>query len=267
MTTQIEKANTFRTLHEQGTFILANFWDAGSAVLLEGLGFQALASTSAGFAQALGRLDGQVTLEETLAHCAAVAACTQAPISVDFENGFADQPDAAARNLLRLAETGVVGASIEDYAPTGIYGATLAAERVQACAEAVGGLDFPFTLTARAENLIRGVQDLDDTIARLQSFEAAGADVLYAPGLASTEQIQAVLDAVSKPINVLFAFMPDTPLATYTELGVRRISLGGALANHAIGATLNAANQMLEAGEFTWVMDAAPGKLIKQLLG
>jgi len=267
MTTQLEKARTFRSLHESGTFILANFWDAGSAVMLERLGFQALASTSAGYAQTLGRLDGQISLEDVLGHCAQVANATQAPISVDFENGFADEPAAAAQNLLRLAATGVVGASIEDYASSGIYDPTLAVERIQACAEAVAGLDFPFTLTARAENLIRGVQDLDDTIARLQTFEAAGADVLYAPGLSSSEQIQAVLGAVSAPINVLFVFMPDTPLATYAELGVRRISLGGALANHAIGATLNAASQMLEGGEFTWVMDAAPGKIIRQLLG
>jgi len=161
----------------------------------------------------------------------------------------------------------VVGASIEDFDGTEIYDRSLAVERIQAGAEAVAALDFPFTLTARAENLIRGVQDLEDTLGRLRAYEAAGADVLYAPGLASVEAIQALLDSVSKPINVLFAFMPDTTLDTYAELGVRRISLGGALANHAIGATLRAASQMLDAGEFTWAMDAAPGSVIRQLLG
>jgi 2-methylisocitrate lyase-like PEP mutase family enzyme len=267
MTTQKEKAQTFAALHDHGTFIMPNFWDAGSARLLEKLGFAAIASTSAGLAQALGRVDGQVSLEEKLTHCKAVANVTAAPISVDFENGFADEPAAAAENLLRVAATGVVGASIEDYSGTEIYDQGLAVERIEACAEAVATLDYPFMLTARAENLLRGVQDLDDTIARLMAYEAAGADVLYAPGLASTEQVQVVLEAVNKPINVLFAFMPATTYAEYTELGVRRISIGGALANHAIGATLSAASQMLETGEFNWVLDAAPGKVIKQLLG
>lgn len=267
MISQAEKGAAFKTLHAEGTFVMPNFWDVGSAVLLQRLGFQALATTSAGFAQSIGRLDGQISLAEKLAHCAATAAATDVPISADFENGFADAPAETAANLLRVAEAGVVGASIEDYSGSEIYPAELAVERIQACAEAVAALDFPFTLTARAENLIRGVQDLDDTIKRLVAFADAGADVVYAPGLASTEQIQAVLDAVNKPINVLFAFMPDTTLTEYAELGVRRISLGGALANHAIGATLTAANQMLELGEFTWVMQAAPGKVIKQLLG
>ena len=270
MTTQQQKAQAFAALHNDGTFIMPNFWDVGSAVLLEKLGFTALATTSAGLAQALGRVDGQVSLEEKLTHCSDVANKTSAPISADFENGFADEPDATAANLLRVAATGVVGASIEDFSGTEIYDQGLAVERIAACAEAVATLDYPFMLTARAENLLRSprsVQDLDDTIARLVAFEAAGADVLYAPGLASSEQIQAVLDAVSKPINVLFAFMPDTTFAEYAELGVRRISIGGALANHAFGATLSAANQMLESGEFSWILDAAPGRIIKQLLG
>ncbi|MEZ5559181.1 MAG: isocitrate lyase/phosphoenolpyruvate mutase family protein [Pseudomonadales bacterium] len=267
MASQYEKARNFVDLHAAGTFIIANFWDAGSAVLLERLGFKALATTSAGFAQALGRLDGQVTLDEKLAHCAQAAAVTQVPISVDFENGFADAPDRVAANLIRLAGTGVVGASIEDYCPSGIYERGLAAERIAACAEAARTLDFPFTLTARAENLIRGVQDLDDTIERLLAYEAAGADVLYAPGLASRDQTQAVLQAVTRPVNVLGAVMPDLTLADYAALGVRRVSLGGALANHAIGATLRASRSLLDSGDFSWVKEGASGRVIRDLLG
>jgi 2-methylisocitrate lyase-like PEP mutase family enzyme len=264
--TVIGKAQAFARLHEGGTFVLANFWDTGSAVLLDRLGFPALATTSAGFAQSLGRLDGQVTLEEKLTHCEACAALTRAPISVDFENGFADTPETVARNLMRLAETGVVGASIEDFSGADLYDINLAKERIIACSEAVRSLDFPFTLTARAENLIRGVLDLDDTITRLQAYEAAGADVLYAPGLASIEQVRRVLAAVNKPINVLSSFMPGTTLADYTELGVRRISLGGALANYATGATLRAGRAMLERGEFSWVTDGARRTDLNQLL-
>lgn len=264
--TVTDKAQAFARLHAEGTFVLANFWDTGSAVLLDRLGLPALATTSAGFAQSLGRLDGHVTLEEKLTHCETCAGLTRAPISVDFEQGFADTPEAVARNLMRLAETGVVGASIEDFSGTGLYDINLAKDRIIACSEAVRSLDFPFTLTARAENLIRGVLDLDDTITRLQAYQAAGADVLYAPGLASIEQIRRVLAAVDKPINVLCSFMPDTTLADYTELGVRRISLGGALANHATGATLRAGRAMLERGEFSWVTNAASRIDINQLL-
>jgi 2-methylisocitrate lyase-like PEP mutase family enzyme len=266
MINQMEKAQTFQHLHSAGTFIMPNFWDPGSALMLQRLGFEALASTSAGFAQTLGRTDGHVSLDEMLAHCTQVAGITSAPVSADFENGFADDPQSTAENVLRVAATGVVGASIEDFSGTSIYDHGLAVERIAACAEAVATLDFPFTLTARSENLIRGVQDLDDTIARLVAYESAGADVLYAPGLASAEQIQAVLEAVTKPVNVLFVFMPDKPLSEYIELGVRRISVGGALANHAIGATLGAVDQMLEAGDFSWAMNAAPAKVINQLL-
>ena len=266
-TTQQTKAENFRQLHDDGCFVIPNFWDPGSAVILERLGFQALATTSAGFAESLGKLDGQVTLEEKLAHTMACAEVTTAPISVDFENGFAHAPEEAATNLERLAETGVVGASIEDWSGTEIYEHTHAVERIAACVEAARSLPFPFTLTARAENLLHGVQDLDDTIARLKAFESAGADVLYAPGLASKDHIEAVLEAVERPINVLFAFMPDTNLSEFAEIGVRRVSLGGALALHAIGATLRAANRILEDGDFTWLFDAAPPKVVKDLLG
>lgn len=264
--TQLEKGAQFAALHEAGTFILPNFWDRGSAVILESLGFVALASTSAGFANAIGKLDGEVTLEEKLAHLSEVCAVTNLPISADFEHGFADEPEACAHNLLRAAQTGIVGASIEDWSRSHLYDINLASDRIAACAEQVARLDFPFTLTARVENLLRGVGDFDETLKRLQAYEAAGADVLYAPGLASQEQIQAVQAVVSKPINVLFAFMPDMNFSEYDELGVRRISLGSGLANHAIGATLQAANQMLEQGDFTWLLDAAPGATITSLL-
>ena len=263
---QSDKGRIFAELHQQGTFIMPNFWDVGSAVMLERLGFKALASTSAGFANAIGKLDSEVTLEEKLAHLAEVSAATSIPISADFEHGFADDPKSCAEHLIRAAEAGVVGASIEDWSRTKLYETSFAAERIAACAEAIQQLDFPFTLTARAENLLRGVGTLDDTLERLTAYEKAGADVLYAPGLASAEQIQTVLDTVSKPINVLFAFLPDMNFAEYDELGVRRISLGSGLANHAIGATLRAASQMLEQGDFTWLLDAAPGATITSLL-
>ncbi len=266
MTTQADKGKIFADLHVKGTFLIPNFWDIGSARILEGLGFQALASTSAGCAQALGKLDGRLEIEEKLAHLSHVCAATSAPVSADLEHGFADAPQACAQNLLRAVEAGVVGASIEDWSREEIYDLSHATERIAACAEAVQALDFPFTLTARAETLLRRTGDFDETLARLSAYEAAGADVLYAPGIASTEQIIQILDTVSKPINVLFAYMPDMNFVDYAELGVRRISLGSTLANHAIAATLQAANQMLEQGDFTWSLDAAPNSVINTLL-
>ena len=266
MSNQHSKAEAFQALHNDGTFIMPNFWDVGSARILEGLGFQALASTSAGFALGQGKLDGSVTLEQKLEHLTSVCAATRLPVSADFEHGFADSPRACADNLLRAAETGIVGASIEDWSRTDLYDIHAATDRIAACAEAVASLNFAFTLTARADNLLRQVGNFDDILERLIAYERAGADVLYAPGLASIEQIKTVLDTVSKPINVLFAFMPDVNFSEYDELGVRRISLGGALANRVVGATLQAANQMLEQGDFTWSMDAPPGAIVKALL-
>jgi len=264
---QLDKAEAFKALHETGTFVMPNFWDIGSAVMLEKLGFQATASTSAGFAQAIGRLDGQISLDEKLTHLSEICSATKAPINADFENGFAHPPAQTAANILRAADAGVVGASIEDWSGSEIYDFNLAVERIAACAEATATLDFPFMLTARAENLLRGIKDLDDTIRRLVAFEAAGADVLYAPGLANAQDIKTVLDALDKPLNVLFVFMPNMTLAEYEALGVRRVSIGGALANYAIGATLNAANAMLDNGDFSWVKDAAPAKVVNNLLG
>ncbi|MDH3712244.1 MAG: isocitrate lyase/phosphoenolpyruvate mutase family protein [Gammaproteobacteria bacterium] len=267
MSTQAEKSRVFKALHDSNeTFIIPNPWDAGSARVLQGLGFKALATTSAGFAQSLGKLDGQVSVDEKIEHCRALCAVTDIPVSADFENGFTDSPAEAAANILRVAEAGVVGASIEDYSGTGIYDFSLAVDRIAACAKAVAQLSFPFILTARAENLLRGVDDLDDTIKRLQAFETAGADVLYAPGLRNLDQVRQIVDSVTKPVNVLSSFMPDVTLDQYAKAGVGRVSIGGALANHAIGSTMTAARQMLDSGDFGWVKNAAPGGEIRKLL-
>jgi len=269
--TQADKVAVFRQLHESGTtFVIPNPWDAGSARLLQGVGFQALATTSAGFAQSLGRLDGEVSLEEKLAHCEALVSVTDIPVSADFENGFADDPESVAKNLVMAADTGLAGASIEDFSGRAIYDFELAVARIQACVNSKTEMKSDFVLTARAENLLRGVDDLEDTIKRLQAFEAAGADVLYAPGLNSLEQIQQVMAEISKPMNVLTAFLPNVRVDEFQSIGVARLSIGSALANHAIGATIAAANAMLgseqAAGNFEWMSAAAPGAEIKRLL-
>jgi 2-methylisocitrate lyase-like PEP mutase family enzyme len=267
MTTQREKAERFRALHERaGAFLIPNPWDAGSARLLEGLGFEALATTSAGFAQALGKLDGSVTLDEKLAHCRAVAAVTRVPVSADLENGFAHDPEGVARTIRLVAETGVAGGSIEDYSGEGIYDFAHAVERVAAAVEAARALDFPFTLTARAENLLRGVDDLDDTIERLQAYARAGADVLYAPGLRTLDDVREVCRAVDKPVNVLAAFFPGATVAELADAGAKRISIGSALADVAIGALLSAGSEMLDSGTFGWLSRAASGADVKRIL-
>jgi 2-methylisocitrate lyase-like PEP mutase family enzyme len=269
--TQHEKGVAFRRLHERtGAFVIPNPWDVGSARLLEALGFEALATTSAGFANTLGRLDGRVSLEEKLAHCRAVAAATTIPVSTDFENAFADAPAAVAENLVRLAETGVVGGSIEDFsrdrnAP--IYDFALAVDRVAAAAEAVHALGFPFTLTARAENFLHGRRDLDDTLLRLRAYAAAGADVLFAPGLTTLEQIRRVTEAVDRPVNVLVPFVRDATLEDLAAAGVKRVSLGSALAHAAYGGVLRAGREMTERGTFSWLGEAAAGRDITRLLG
>ena len=216
--------------------------------MLQGIGYEALATTSAGFANTLGRLDGEVTLDEKLAHCRLICDVTTIPVNVDFENGFADAPKAVAENVERLIPTGVVGASIEDWGNGKIYDFEHAVERVHAASEVAHRQDFPFLLTARCENLLRGVQDMDDTLRRLLAYSAAGADVLYAPGLRTLEQVQTVLDAVDKPLNVLGAMMPAVTVAEYAQVGVRRISLGGGLHRHAMSAGAHAAEQLLETG-------------------
>jgi 2-methylisocitrate lyase-like PEP mutase family enzyme len=218
--------------------------------VLARLGFKALATTSSGFAFTLGRRDGDVTLDEVIAHTAQLAQATELPVSVDLENGYGPAPDDAARAITRAAEAGAVGGSIEDYDPSGeLYSLAHAVERVAAAVEAAQSLDFPFTLTARAENHIRGNPDLDDTITRLQAFERAGADVLYAPGLGTVEEIRTLCAAVSKPVNVLAR--RTLTLRQIADAGARRISVGGALTWVAAGALISAAEAIQERGDFS----------------
>jgi 2-methylisocitrate lyase-like PEP mutase family enzyme len=248
--TQRQKAEEFRSLHEGEPFIIPNPWDAGSAKVLAALGFKALASTSSGFAFTLGRPDRSVTLEEVVDHVRVLDQATPLPVSVDLENGYGPDPEAAALAVTRAAEAGAVGGSIEDYDPKGeIYGIEHAVERVAAACEAARGLAFPFTLTARAENHIHGNPDLDDTIARLQAYERAGADVLYAPGLRSGDEIRTVSEATSKPLNVLAH--RGLSLSEITGAGGQRISVGGALTWVAVGAMAAAAKKMRDSGDFS----------------
>jgi 2-methylisocitrate lyase-like PEP mutase family enzyme len=254
---QAERAETFRALHAGEPFVIPNPWDAGSARVLQALGFKALASTSSGFAFALGRRDGDVTLDEVVGHTAALAEATPLPLSVDLENGYGREPESAATAVRRIAEAGAVGGSIEDWeADAGIYELGLAVERVTAAVEAAAELPFPFTLTARAENHIRGVPDLDDTIARLQAFQAAGADVLYAPGLRTADEVRAVCEAVSRPVNVLAR--PNLTMAELVEAGAQRISVGGALTWTAVDASVSAARAIAERGDFSGLRPAPP---------
>ncbi|UGS36397.1 isocitrate lyase/PEP mutase family protein [Capillimicrobium parvum] len=247
---QQDKAAAFRALHEGEAFIIPNPWDAGSAKVLEALGFRALATTSSGFAFTHGRLDGGVTLDDVAEHVRALTSTTGLPVSVDLENGYGADPADAARAIAAAAAAGAVGGSIEDYDPAGhMYGLDHAVARVAAASEAARALDLPFTLTARAENHIRGNPDLGDTIARLQAYEAAGADVLYAPGLRTTDEIRAVCDAVGRPVNVLAR--PDLSLREIADAGATRISVGGALAWVAVGAFADAARRMLDVGDFS----------------
>jgi 2-methylisocitrate lyase-like PEP mutase family enzyme len=250
MTTQAEKGAAFRALHEGEPFVIPNPWDVGSARVLEALGFEALATTSSGFAFTLGRLDGGATLDEVATHVEALAAATHVPISVDLENGYGAGPEAAAGAIERVAAAGAVGGSIEDYDPSaGLYEAGHAAERIAAAAEAAHRLPFPFLLTGRAENHIRGNPDLDDTIARLQAYEQAGADVLFAPGLRTTDEIRAVCDAVSKPVNVLAH--RGLTFAEIAEAGAQRVSVGGALTWMAAGVLVATATAIRDRGDFS----------------
>jgi 2-methylisocitrate lyase-like PEP mutase family enzyme len=248
--TQEQKAADFQALHQGEPFLIPNPWDAGSARILEALGFRALATTSSGFALTLGRLDGAVTLDEVIEHTRVLARVSALPLSVDLENGYGPDPDDAARAITRAAEAGAVGGSIEDYDPGGeIYGHDHAVERVAAACEAAQRLSFPFTLTARAENHIRGNPDLDDTIARLKAYEQAGADVVYAPGLRTGDEIRAVCEATSKPVNVLAH--PGLSMKEIVDAGARRVSVGGSLAFVAIAAMAAAAEEMRDRGEFS----------------
>ncbi len=245
---QGHKADVFRALHEGEPFVIPNPWDAGTARVLEALGFRALATTSSGFAFTLGRLDGHATLEEVLEHVRLVAAATVVPLSVDLENGHGPTPEAAAEAIVGAARAGAVGGSIEDWdARAGIYPLEQAAERVEAAVAAARSLDHDFVLTARAENHIRGVSDLDDTIARLQAYERAGADVLYAPGLRDADDVRAVCAAVSRPVNVLAN--AGMAVEEMVAAGAQRISVGGALTWTAVGALADAAERLRDFGD------------------
>ena len=264
--TQEEKGEAFRALHTGPPFVIPNPWDDGSAKVLAGLGFKALATTSGGFAFTLGRSDGTVTLEEVGAHVAALSEATDLPVSVDLENGYGPAPEDAARAINTAAEAGAVGGSIEDYDRDSgaLYDLEAAAERIVAAAEAARALDFPFTLTARAENHLRGNPDLNDTIARLQAFEQAGADVLYAPALVTAEEIKAVSDAVSKPVNVLAFGRLGLSLGELAEAGAQRVSVGSGLTWSAINGAIEAAERIIDDGDFSGL--GTPGR-VKEWLG
>jgi len=273
MRTQAEKARAFRALHERpGTFIMPNPWDAGTAKLFASLGFEALATTSLGFASSRGRVDGTLSIsrEELIANCREIASATELPVNADLENGYADDPDEAATIVRLAADAGIVGGSIED--ATGeparpIYEFDLAVERVGAAARVAHSLSFPFTLTARAENYLHGRRDLDDTIRRLQAFAAAGADVLYAPGLRDLETIRRVVAAVQKPVNVVIGQMdPEISAQQLAGVGVKRISVGGALARLAFAAVREAAVAMRDTGSFRWLRDTLPTKELNAIL-
>jgi 2-methylisocitrate lyase-like PEP mutase family enzyme len=240
VSSQREKAEAFDALHRGEPFVIPNPWDVGSAQALEALGFKALTTTSSGFAWTLGKADGEATLDEVVEHVRAVAAGTSVPLAVDLENGYGP-PDVA---ILRVAEAGAVGASIEDWDGARLYSREEAADRVAAAADAARSLDYPFVLVGRAENLLRGVDDLDDTIARLRAYADAGADCLYAPGLRTVEQIRTVCAAVDRPVNVLR--LGDLAVADIFAAGAQRVSVGGALTWVARDALVAAARRLLE---------------------
>jgi 2-methylisocitrate lyase-like PEP mutase family enzyme len=268
MPTQNDKAAAFRALHQTGTFVIPNPWDIGTARLLAHLGFAALATTSAGFAFSRGQPDGAVTRKETMKHAREIVGATDLPVSADLENGFGDAPREAAETIRQAAAAGLVGGSIED--ATGrkddpIYEHARAVERVRAAVEGARRLPLPFILTARAENFLWGRPDLADTIRRLQAFQEAGADVLYAPGLKTREEIATLIRAVDRPVNVLAGIPGALGVAELAEIGVRRISIGGSLARAALGAVLKAGHEMRESGSFGFAGTAPSGREINGL--
>lgn len=270
-TTQAQKAQAFRALHgAAGSFVIANAWDAGSARILAGLGFAALATSSGACAAVLGRCDGAVTRDEALAHARAIVQACDLPVSADLEKGFADAPAAVAQTIAMAAEAGLVGGSIEDAtgdAARPLFALTHALERVQAAVEAARALPFAFTLTARCENFLRGHADLDDTIARLVAFEKAGADVLMAPGLPDLAAVRAVCAALSKPVN----FMAGMPGKSFTvaelqSAGVKRISLAGSLHRAAMTGLIDAAREVLNSGHFGYLDHTLPTRELNKFM-
>jgi 2-methylisocitrate lyase-like PEP mutase family enzyme len=258
ITTQIDKANRFKALHQEpGAFVIANPWDAGSARMLAALGFPALATSSGASAGILGRRDGQVTREEALAQARSIVLATDLPVSADLEKGFGDAPSVVAETIRLAAAAGLTGGSIEDAtgdADRPIYDLDQAAERVAAAVQAAQSLPFPFTLTARSENFIRGNPDLEDTIRRLQAFEQAGADVLFAPGLPDLAAVRAVCAAVSRPVNFMAGIKGKSfTVAELEAAGVKRISLAGSLYRAAMSGLLEAAREVKEHGTFGYL--------------
>ena len=273
MLTQTEKGRVFSALHKRNrAFIIPNPWDIGTARLLAHLGFEALATTSAGYAFSVGKRDNTISRDEMMAHVSAIASATDLPVSADLGNGFGHAPEIVAETIRLAAATGLAGGSIEDATgedangkaattrpPIGtpIYEHEHAVERVRAAVEAVRALPFTFVLTARAENYLHGRPDLGDTIKRLQAYQEAGADVLYAPGLVSKEDIAAVVSAVDRPVNVVMGLQGvQLNLAELSAIGVRRVSVGSALSRAALGAFLRAAHEMKESGTFTFAEEA-----------
>jgi 2-methylisocitrate lyase-like PEP mutase family enzyme len=267
MRTQKENGEIFRAMHQRaGAFIIPNPWDAGTARILADLGFEALATTSAGFAFSLGQRDNTVSRDKVIEHVRTIASATELPVSADLENGFGDDPQTVAETIRMAAAAGAVGGSIED--STGrpenpIYDFDFAVERLRAAVAAARAVPHPFMLTARAENFLHGRRDLADTIRRLQAFQEAGADVLYAPGLLNEEEVGAVLRAVQRPVNVLMGMRGSRlTVEELSRLGVKRVSVGGALARAALAAVLNAGREMGDKGTFGFVESAAsPGEI------
>jgi 2-methylisocitrate lyase-like PEP mutase family enzyme len=262
VTEQAERAERFLALHGgERPLLLPNPWDLGSAKLFESMGFEALATTSSGFAMTVGRLDGSVSREEALAHAASIAAATDVPVSADLENCFANDPDGVAETLRLAGEAGLAGASIEDYTRNEkepVYEFGLATERVAAAAEAAHAGEARLVLTARAENHVHGVDDLEDTIARLQAYQEAGADVLYAPGLRRLEDIRELVSSVDRPVNVL-ARPGGPPVSELAAAGVSRVSVGGAFAFAALGAAVEAGRELLDEGTYGFWERAGKG--------
>jgi 2-methylisocitrate lyase-like PEP mutase family enzyme len=267
---QNEKARAFRAYHEApGAFIIPNPWDIGTARLLAQAGFKALATSSAGYAFSRGLPDSAVGREQMLVHLAEIVGATDLPVNADLENGFGDAPEDCAETIRLAAQTGVVGGSIEDATTRTddpIYAHDAAAERVRAAVEAARALPFPFTLTARCENYLWGRPDLDDTIRRLQAYQEAGADVLYAPGLKTRDDIATLVRSVDRPVNVVMGLQGvRLSLDELAELGVKRVSVGGSLARVAYGAFLRAAREMSEQGTFGYADEAIPSKEINAM--
>ena len=270
MKTQIEKSEEFAKLHRKDhCFVIPNPWDAGSACLLEHLGFPALATTGAGFAFAQGKSDLSIRAQDMLPHLSQLCAMTSLPISADLQNGFGHTPADAAKTIIEAAKTGIVGCSIEDAtgdAANPIYDLGLAKERIQHAATAAKSLGFKFMLTARAENYFYGIPDLADTIRRLQAYQDAGADVLFAPGIQSKADIKSILSSIDRPLNVLMGLRGEQlSLAELSELGVSRISLGGSLARTAHSAMISAVKDIISTGQFGYASNAITGKEINAI--